>query len=71
MAPADGAGRLRGQVRGRPAEPRRSPVPGCGRSGGCAPGIGLAGCREYWYGRLAWVILVQALAAPCLVPRAG
>jgi len=62
--------------RGRSAESRRSPVSGCrsrgcGRSGGCAAGSGLAGCREYWCRRLAWVILVQALAAPCLVPRAG
>ena len=76
MAPADGAGRRRGQVPGQigriaPVACLGVPVPGCGRSGGCAPGSGLAGCREYWCRRLAWVILVQALAAPCLVPRAG
>ena len=77
MAPADGAGRRRGKVPGADRPNRAGRLSrvagpgGCGRSGRCAPGSGLAGWREYWCRRLAWVILVQALAAPCLVPRAG
>ena len=76
MAPADGAGRRRDQVPGRPAEPHRPSVSACRSraavvAAAAGPGSWLAGCREYWRRRLAWVILVQALSALCLLPRAG
>jgi hypothetical protein len=72
IALACGVERSRGRWPNRAGRLSQGAGPeGCGRSGGCAPGSGLAGCREYWCRRLAWVILVQALAAPCLVPRGG
>jgi hypothetical protein len=77
MASADGAGRRREQVTGgRSAEPHRSAVSACRSrppvlAAAAGPGSGLAGCREWWCGHLAWIILAQALAALCSLPLAG
>jgi len=77
MAPADGAGRRRDQVPGRQAEPYRPSLSACRSrppvlAAAAGPGSGLAGCREWWCGHLAWIILAQALAAAlCSLPLAG
>ena len=54
------------RYRGRSTEPHRSSVSACRSrapvlAAAACPGSGLAGCREWWCGRLAWIILVQAL----------
>jgi hypothetical protein len=75
MTPADGT-RGRDQVPGElggtaPAVGPGGPVPGAGLGGGGVPGSGLAGCREWRCGRLAWIMLVPARSARCLVPLAS
>jgi hypothetical protein len=76
MAAAGGASRRPEQVPGQagrtaPVAGVGGPVPGSGLGGSCGPGRGLVGCREWRCGRLAWIIVGQALSARCVVPLAG
>ena len=47
------------------------PVPGSGLGGNCVPGEPTGRVPGWWRGRLAWIIVVQALGARCLGAAGG
>ena len=69
MAPAGG---VRGQAgRAAPVAGAGVPVPGSGPGGRCGPGERAGRCRDWWCGRLAWIIVGTGPSRACLLPRAG
>ena len=71
MAPAGGAGGRRARGRTAPVAGGGVPVPVSGLGGRCGPGERAGRCRDWWRGRLAWIIFATGPSRAVLVAAGG